>query len=796
MKEPIKKIIPIFIIFILLASSGLIAPSVTYALSPGQAGSMEGNDINCYSLDVVFLIDQSGSMTYVGAKGWTKASDLSELRLKTVKWAIDWLGDNVLSSCPEAIHRIGVISWGTTAQVDFVETIAPKTDIEWRTERNRIKNQVQWFNLGFTKPDLAFEEAQNIFSQFDIDILGDLPRKKVIIFLTDGIPYPPISRGWIDDISSDFLFDATLLDQEDCLVNAVTPEDKNNCLGNFAVTENAYENSVHIWSILLNANQMEQEQEFEYSEYTEFVQDMQQISKSHGGQQVSITHFSQIPPTILDILTTLAGTKAVAVDCNPFSVDPYLQQATLSIFKINKDVPITISYVDGGNTYTITQKDVEGNTTWPLVFPGFTVKDFSSIDDPETESSIERYVFLRPHTSEWSISAPTQPNCDGIQASFESLDIDVKLVSPSPTVSQYDQEPFYDESSPVYIEYQLIDRGSQAPIEEEPNYRLKVKTTLTGSDGKIKDFDLIYNPSTKTYKSEAPLSVNVIGRYTLVSRATTSVKEEDDLILFDGETSSFEVTETLPFKINIIEPKLNNIYSLHDGPKTNFSVIPMEFRVVVTDRSKNNIDPALIFKDPNLAFQGTVSLGDEKFPISFAIDPESLGEFIGTITTLKEEGNYHLSVSVKDEEAYAAKYRPDNKIVETDFILQDTVWTRPVTYKILGIALLALIIAIIIAIALNRNNPAAGTLVFELGSENIADISISTGWNVAKIKRSTLNAYPSLGLKSLKAYKSREQLGSVEYQAVDMSGNRYNGTLMPNNTSQFASGMTVRYEPL
>jgi hypothetical protein len=637
-----------------------------------------------------------------------------------------------------------------------------------------------------------FNEALKIFNQFDSDTLGDLPRKKVIIFLTDGVPYPTILQGWADQIDSDFPFDPVLLQQENCLAKAFTKEDKNNCLGNFTVNnEIAYVNSVYIWSILLNANQG-----FEYSEYISFLEDMQQISKSHGGRQVSIEHYSQIPPTFLEILSTLAGTKAVAVDCNPFSVDPYLQQATLSIFKINKDIPVEISYKDGNDTYTITQEDIEDNMTWPLQFLGFTVKDYAGIDDPETESSIDRYVFSRPHASEWKISAPTVSNCEGIQASFEPLDIDVRSVSPSVTIPQYDLEPYYDQSSPIYIEYQLIDRVSQAPIEEESNYPLTVIATLTVPDGGKEDFYLKYNPDTKTYRSETPLKVNVVGRYALESQATTKV-QDGIRVLFEKEISYFDVAPTLPFKIKILEPQPRQIFPLHEGPQNGFGLNPVDFRVELTDRDGVQIDPSLILVNPNESLQGMIYSGSNiQAQFDFTVDQNNSTEFIGQVNSLGE-GNYRLAVSILGEESYIAQYRPDNKIVETDFTLQDTVWTRPITYKVLGIILLALIIAGIILIALNRNNPVKGTLVFELGGKEIESVPISTSWNVKKFKRSILNAaYPSLGLKSLKVYNSKEQSGCVEYKAVETSGNQYTDILMPGNPGEFASGMTVRYEPL
>src|SRR6266540_503680 len=108
MKKLIKKFIPVFVLFALFTSSSFIAPSISYALPSSQPCSFDSNNINCYSLDVVFLIDQSGSM---------KGNDPSGLRKSAVDWVVDWLGDNVLSYCPAAIHRIAVVSWGDNTEI-------------------------------------------------------------------------------------------------------------------------------------------------------------------------------------------------------------------------------------------------------------------------------------------------------------------------------------------------------------------------------------------------------------------------------------------------------------------------------------------------------------------------------------------------------------------------------------------------------------------------------------------------------------------------------------------------------
>ena len=67
----------------------------------------------CSPIDVVFLIDQSSSMS--GSSG----NDLLEQRKYAVQVAIDLMADIALDSCPGVVHRVGIISYGTTAEVDL-----------------------------------------------------------------------------------------------------------------------------------------------------------------------------------------------------------------------------------------------------------------------------------------------------------------------------------------------------------------------------------------------------------------------------------------------------------------------------------------------------------------------------------------------------------------------------------------------------------------------------------------------------------------------------------------------------
>jgi hypothetical protein len=821
MKIIIKHSLFFFVFLLLFAINSVLPfPIIGHALVTDQPAKIEDINPKCYSLDVVFLIDQSGSM---------KQNDPDLLRKDAVEWVVNWLGDNVLSSCPDATHRIAIVAWGETAEIvlDGSRIISPRTDqqgrIEWRTERDDLKRQIEEYfgtignerNLqDNTDPKVAFDEARKILAEFQSEPLGDLPRKRVIIFLTDGIPASPK----IDDVvsySADlvtrtdqiFPFDSSLLQRERCLfdalerakesgLHAISAADKNDCLGNNPVGESAYNESVYIWSILLNINSQDYQ-------YETFRGAMKKIAQDHAGILANINQNVDIPAQFLDIMTSLVGVRAERLGCQSFAMEPYLQQATLSFFKIESDISVEISYQNGNQTYTITQDDVENNTTWPLYLPGFIVKDYTN------DNGIERYVFSKPQAGEWNIRAPVTSNCKGIQAFFEPLDFAVKQISPLSTVPQYDLSPFYDASSPSYIVYRLVNREyPDETIEPNPQYPLTVTAILTLPNGEVMaPVDLIYEGG--VYKSPDPLKVNVVGQYQLTVNGTTrfvDTRIKEKRVLFE-EVHFFEVIPVTPFQIKIIEPRESEekgaleTYQLHGSLLTGLRTNPIELRIILTDRDGNRIEPSQVLLKPDTVLQGVIFYNNvEVAKVNFSRDSERPDELVGQVTSLREEGDYHLAVSVVEPSdgtsPYVALFRPDNKIVERDFSVRDTLWTRPLTYNTMGILMVLVLIVGIITTAVRRNNPVTGTLVFEVGTTHIADIQIGTGWNVSTISRRTLQAYSTLGLKSLKVNKSKEQLGCVDYYAVDMNGNPYSGTLMPESTTPFAGGMTVRYEPL
>ena len=171
MKKNISLIISLLVIFSMSANA-----HIEYPLQVSTDGST-----SCYSLDVIFVVDQSGSMSDP-----IYATDPTNQRETAVEAMVDWLSENVLDVCPNARHQVGVISFGKTAHVDLPLTeIAPSSFEELRALENQLHEKILAYDLGQTIPINAFEKIPQMFKDSQIKSGG--LRKQVVIFLTDGI---------------------------------------------------------------------------------------------------------------------------------------------------------------------------------------------------------------------------------------------------------------------------------------------------------------------------------------------------------------------------------------------------------------------------------------------------------------------------------------------------------------------------------------------------------------------------------------------------------------------------------
>lgn len=181
---------------------GLMVFVLLLAMLPDQPARAEEPEPYT-GMDVIFLIDQSGSMGGREFGSDREPNDRQRLRFNGTQFAIAWLGSDRLHYFKDSnvTFRTAVVSFGSVVDVTLPpSTIDPNSREQWDALRASLTNLlaednlrqrfVEKFgqaNLGNTDFQLAFAEARKLFDQ--LEQADSTHRLKIIILLTDGEPY-------------------------------------------------------------------------------------------------------------------------------------------------------------------------------------------------------------------------------------------------------------------------------------------------------------------------------------------------------------------------------------------------------------------------------------------------------------------------------------------------------------------------------------------------------------------------------------------------------------------------------
>jgi len=784
------------IIFPLIIAFGcLIYTKPTFGASFQQSGTQDEQPASeCYPLDIIFLIDQSSSMSS------STANDPTDQRVYAPRWAIDWLADNALDICPDSIHRIAIVSYGTEAVTDLeLSFIDPNSTEEWINLRSKLKENIQAKDLIQTHPKLAFERAAEILSDA-APVPGETPRKTLIVFITDGEPYlsdPEFNfityiNEMKEQVNELFPFDSTLLKQEICLKEAQekfspkeTPEDvSNKCLEDNRVNSENFINSTYIWTMLLK----------QQTSYSNYLRDAYvDIAESHAGSLIDLKENRQdIPSNFLKIMTQLAGVKAQRLSCGNFAVNPYLRQARLTFFKIDEDTEVKLSYKDPhGDLYQLINGESNG---------GFDVVEHYS------EGANERYVINDPYPAIWRFESDA---CQGIDAYFEPLELDVgglqpltilqpdgDSIPPEATfdfvqIPKYSSEPYFDSENPYYLQYIVRDgRSDVIRPEEDPFFGINFTAEIIDPQGNITPYEMGWDDETLLYQSNDPLQMPYQGEYLINISADIANRDypygpvdinlTKDMIfdtsrhLFDYENKILvhcphldlvsrcpwstytgddgcEVCPIKEFEINIIEPQPGeNLGSIHgtilDGWP--LPILPIDHKFQITGTGSETIDPDFLFINPSRPVKISIETGTQVKNPGYNQDVENPTIYAGTVTDMDAEGSYKLLVELDSE--YSEFYTPANEKSEISFTREDGLLNRMSTYfMLLGLLIFALMVFIVYQILI-RNNKVRGTLVFKATDTIIDSFPVNSSKNWINIKNRFLKNNPHLDLAKLK----------------------------------------------
>jgi hypothetical protein len=735
-----KKIrLMVFILFL----CALILPfnSIVNAQENNEAES-EGNSSTCVPLDVIFIIDQSGSMS--GSDGGI-VTDPYNQRKYAVDAMIDWFGENIVDTCSNIRHQVGVISFGSVGRVDIPLTeIKPETFEEYLESAKRLQEKTQADNMFYTNPEAGFELAKKLFAESNISTGGS--RKKVIIFLTDGvINYDPEIRqgkGIKDDstdlakyINENFPFDPTLLKREQCLafLNAAyaekpeaTPAEKTaECMA-YEPTDDAYKNSTYIHMILMN---------FGSAWPTSVREIFQSITDSHSGSVMDFFDTGEktnaIPANFRKVLESMTGIPSSVRDCGAIAVNPYLERATFTFYKYSPDFKVKIRYTDQdtGKIYTASDGTADG---------GFEIPEEGGYYAYGTN---ERYVINHPKPGLYYVESDKCSN-GGVSVFYQEAQINPGgYTLPFKTIPQYDLEPYYDVSDPFYLTYEMRDSAGNVYQNESDPFGVTVIVTVIDPNGNSIDYPMKWDKTIDQFISEKPLSVQFNGTYRVNIVGTVKVHPSEaeqvsetfsevfdvEKVLFSHNNLEFQVDEVTPFEISVSKPVdgrvLGQIHgSIIDGWP--LPVVPIQIKAQVTLRDgaplKDPVDKILANPDQSIKAWIEFPDGTKSEQIYLKLDQTQSATFTGEIPNIDKTVPLVLKVEVQNN--WSSDYRPDKRVQSINFSRSDIlpIYKTGFYYLLLGLLIAAIILAITSSLVISRNRISGELVISQNGIETFS----------------------------------------------------------------------------
>lgn len=538
----------------------------------------------CLGLDVVFLVSHSQSMNIVNdAK--PSGAELSNLRERALKTAVNILVDNVVYLCPNYQHRLAIVGFGDLADSDqdaedFVPPIAIDPTLsnyrDWtsgtKTAEGVLKDQSIFGKIETRYRDFKFDpagsrganfsaglkRASEIFENWAKTTPDNLPRERSLIIISD----------------------ANMCTQEDgcdfgTLIRKAQPYVEKN--GKFIPSEISID---HIVFHNLDAGGtdfveevpvIKQFWETALAEHSGFYLDdmILQYENTNEGRRFA---GQDIDSKIAKILGDRLGSDLGLAKCDdqqtaiqPFWVEPYQNNfLVLYIFRYGAsrgfgigDVDVSIEISQAGKTIATLRNGLDEL--------GF-IKSDQIRSSKDFSGATESYVIYAPPPGKYLVKIAQADPCKDVSIQTGKKGVTFELNDPVSTdanlavqLPEIDRELTPDEKT-HYFEmnlYQLDMEGEKLPLQEIEGYPLAVNVTveqLYSKDGdqviKQDTYHLVPSGSQAgSFRSQKPIDQSVPGYYKWTLTATTNNPRQFDTespisspIEVLKETGEFEVT--------------------------------------------------------------------------------------------------------------------------------------------------------------------------------------------------------------------------------------------------------------
>jgi len=484
----------------------LLALGAILLVQPGFATHAQQIDYD--GVDIVFLVDQSGSMGRLNST--IPPNDSLGLRFYSFPAITSLLGDYRLGVNDQISFRIAIVNFGDRRETwtfslsgSFWQEIAPNSRDEWRPQYAQLEQDFQRMRDTFSRRDLgntdflsAFQEANRLFQQLP-DLSGR--RLRVIVVLTDGQPYLDTPGFNVNRYMEDLVAYAQS--------NFPEPDYRIYVIGMVDSSSAYWQRMEPYWNRITNDPCTPRSCSDKRLDRAGLVASNDDVGK----------RFQEILLALTKELPRPAGVNVADADVKPgpLTVPPYLKSITFAYFKTNPSQRLLITDPQGVIDENRAGVEIDG------------------LDSP-----IQVVRVSNPLPGRWQIA--TDPRILDVDITMQYIFARSILESPSPAQVQVQFVPFP-------IKYTLLDEfGQPLPVYADPLYRLDVKARVRAGD---QAWDLTLKEDGRgSYLAEfIPV---VTGRHSIEVRAESQDYDGNAIVVFDGEIGAFSVS---PIRIVAID---------------------------------------------------------------------------------------------------------------------------------------------------------------------------------------------------------------------------------------------------
>jgi len=598
-------------LFFLAVLGVVLISGMPFSWANAQRGSDEPS--GCIPLDAIVLLDQSDSMG---------TQDPDADRIDAVGNLIDVLYENAAIRCPGVIHRLGVIGFGSEAEVivgfDDELSLIQVEDItdNWEAKRDALKGEIRTASLGDTSLRDAADLANSMFeTPFPASAVQ---RARTLIIISDGTPCTQLARdrylaneivqlpftdasrgpcqnpGWITHYLLGDENDGATFDSYN---TEATYRDAGfdfpNGFANYLDTSGLGVNtSVNV--LLFNTA-------------PEYINDSinlawTNVTSAKQGQYFEPNYFFRenlgrldrrlIAVTLDNIVSELIGVERNNITFNAdadtcvgaFFLEPYASSTTIiSTTRPSPEQRVSITDPNGDELPAQNQ---------PF---GISSVQYSA------GRSVERFIVINPLPGRWQITDPTG-DCENVVATFETITLNVNVLAPTAVVPNV-QSPYFTTSNADYISIILTDSVGER-FEENAAYPLNICGRINSNNPEANA--LISQPCVLEFaaaeegvwRSTTPVPAPRQGTYTVQLTATVDsvINPGSDLQIF-STSASYQTAPPITLQLRVSAPTPGLIVPLNQiDPQTgSLTDAPFDVQAEFVDGNGNAVSLTQIF---------------------------------------------------------------------------------------------------------------------------------------------------------------------------------------------------------